>query len=71
MRRSTSYELIPWPDDRIEFSETPKEFLHQLEALNEAIAEAEDICAEFAIEIQREAHPGHRNPERISKEVGD
>ncbi len=44
---------------------------NELEVLRAAIAEGEDICAEFAIEIQREAHAIRRKPELISKEVGE
>jgi hypothetical protein len=30
---------------------------HQIEGLNEVIAEAEDLCVEFAIESHRETTP--------------
>jgi len=55
------------PGDR---ADTPAEFPHHPGALNELIDEAEDLCAEFAIEIRREAHPTRR-PQRIPKEVGE
>jgi hypothetical protein len=71
MRRSGSHKLIATPDDRAKFCETSDECPHQLEVLNEALAEAEDICAEFEIDTQREAHPARRKPQRISKEAGE
>lgn len=42
----------------------------ELEALQEAIAEAEDISAEFAIERHKDAHHAARGAERVSKEKG-
>lgn len=42
-----------------------------LEALQDAMAEAEDISAEFAIEMHKDAHHAARRVERISKETVD
>ena len=42
-----------------------------IDELKEAIAEAADLCAEFAIEQLREAHRSRQKFERISKEWED
>jgi hypothetical protein len=43
----------------------------QLEELKEILAEAEDLCIEFAIAMRREAHDSLREVERLSKELDD
>jgi len=43
----------------------------QLEELKEVLAEAEDLCIEFAIEMRREVHDSLREVERLSKELDD
>jgi hypothetical protein len=40
-----------------------------IEQLKEALAEAEDFFAEYAIEMRREAHRSLREVERLSKEL--
>lgn len=48
-----------------------KNFSGELEALRDAMAEAEDLCAEVAVEMHREAQQAAREFERLSKEVGE
>lgn len=63
MHPSKSYNHIPVPDDDTGNSPSP-DLAEQVEALKAVMAEAEDLCAEFAIEMHLEA-------KRISKEVGE
>jgi hypothetical protein len=43
----------------------------QLEELKEILAEAEDLCIEFAIAMRREAQRSWPEVERLSKELDD
>jgi hypothetical protein len=63
MYPSKSYNHTPERDDQIEHGGTT-DFIEQLEEIKAAIAEAEDICAEFAIEMYLEV-------KRLSKEIGE
>jgi hypothetical protein len=48
-----------------------KNFSDELDVLKDAMAEAEDLCAEVAVEMYREAKQAAREVERLSKEVGE
>ena len=63
MLSSKSYNHTPAPDDPTAHSAS-REFTEQLEALKAKIAEGEDLCAEFVIEMQKEA-------KRLSKKMGE
>jgi hypothetical protein len=43
----------------------------QFEELKEVLAEAEDLCVEFAIAMRREASCSWQEVERLSKELDD
>ena len=59
----------PSPED---FTERPfPDSMEYVEALKEAIAEAEDLCREFAIQARIEALRSWREVERLSKELED
>ena len=61
----------PAPDNFAEPRQARDEFLTQLEALKDAIAEAEDFAAEFAIAMRLEAKQAQLEVERLSTELND
>ena len=63
MHPSKSHNHTPPPEDATEHGASP-ELTEQLEAMKAAMAEVEDICAEFAVEMYMEA-------KRLSKEIGE
>jgi len=67
MCQSESPANTPAPED---YTNRPSpDSSDHLEALKEAIAEAEDLCREFAIQARIEALRSWREVERLSKEL--
>jgi hypothetical protein len=63
MHPPKSHNHTQAPDDQTEDSSS-LDFVEQLEEIKALIAEAEDLCAEFAIEMRMEE-------KRLSKEIGE
>jgi hypothetical protein len=63
MRQSKPYIPTPVSEDRTEHRPSP-DLIEELETIKAAIAEAEDLAAEFAVEMRLEA-------QRLSRELRD
>ena len=70
MLQPKSYSHAPAPDDGTEDNQLP-DISEQLEAWKAIVAEAEDLCAEFAIDMCLEAQRAKRKAELLSRELGE